>query len=443
MKTIKQWLRRLDNILASAGSRFLSNFTDFTPEDSPPHIRQKLLIDCSYLYSTHVNTGIQRVVRNIVRHIDPCAEQNNLELHTVALVNGGFIELDRDAVEDFEKLPKWKSIARRISRKLQLYTLSFFSREKIYRGDIVLLLDSSWYLPIWPSLEYAKKRGAHIVAVSYDLIPLSHPQFCDDRLQSVFAQWYEKSLHYVDGYLSISKSVMNELEVYLKKNGVDVKRYGFDSFTLGADFKQKQNSPQEVRKELHTLFDTLRSPYLTVSTIEPRKNHRYIFESFKRLWERNIDASWIIVGKKGWKTETLLDEIYTHEMYGEKLFLFSDLDDNELEYAYRHSKALIFASIVEGYGLPIIESLANGLPVLASDTPVHREVGGTKIDYFDISDPEALISLIAAIEKEDRTLIGVAPDNISVPDWEESARELLEKTLIITQKKRGESDHEA
>jgi len=436
LNTLKQWLRSLDYALASASSRLLSKFTDFTPEEPPPHIRQKLLIDCSYLYSTHINTGIQRVVRNIVRHIEPYAIRNGLELHTVALVNGRFVELDRHAIEHFEKLPTWRAAARRVLRKLRLFTLSFLSPEKIYRGDIVLLLDSSWYLPIWPSLEYAKKRGAHLVAVSYDLIPLSHPRFCDDRLQSVFGEWYERSLQYVDGYLAISKSVMDELENYLKENGVDLQRYGFDHFTLGSDFGDRQHDTQKVREELDTLYSTLHSPYLTVSTIEPRKNHRYIFESFKRLWEEGVDVSWVIVGKAGWKTEVLLDEIRNHSMYGKKLFLFNDLDDNELAYAYGHSKALIFASIVEGYGLPIIESLANGLPVLASDTPVHREVGGAQLHYFDIADPTALVSLVESIEKGNTKLANINPSTISIPNWEESARELLEKTLIITQQKR-------
>ena len=437
MRFVKDLLRSLDSIIATAGSRFLSLFTDFTPEPLPSGQRQKLLIDCSYLYSTSINTGIQRVVRNIVRNIEPWAAKNGLELHTVSLVNGGFVTLDRKYVESFEKLPGWRRVIRRMVRKISLFTLSLFSRETIYRGDILLLLDSSWYLPIWPSLEYAKRRGAHIVAVSYDLIPLSHPQFCDDRLQSVFAQWYEKTLLFVDGYLSISKSVEHELELYLRENGVDLEEYGFDSFTLGSDFRQKQESPQEVRKELRLLFDTVPSPYLTVSTIEPRKNHRYLFESFKKLWERGVDVSWIVIGKRGWKTETLLEEMQRHRMYGKRLFLFDDLDDTELEYAYRDAKALLFASIVEGYGLPIIESLANGLPVLASDTAVHREVGGEAVDYFDLSDPEAVVSLITAIERGEVKLIEADPKSISTPDWNESARELLEKTLIMTERKRS------
>ncbi len=432
MKQIKNSLRAIDKILASAGSWVTSKTTDYTMEKRPDSSRQKLLVDCTYLYSTNINTGIQRVVRNIIRNLEPCAAKKNMELCPVALVNGTFIRLDSAQIIHFQKKTTWFALATRIKRKIQLYFTSFMPTEKPYKEDIVLMLDSSWYLPIWPSLHYAKQRGAKIITVTYDLIPISHPQFCDDRLQKVFYQWYRDSLPYFDGYISISKSVMHDLKTYLKDQKIPIDKYQFDSFCLGSNFKDKHGKKEIVRDELISIFESKKSIYLTVSTIEPRKNHRYIFEAFKKLWEQEIDVTWVIVGKLGWKTEALVEEIRAHSAYGDRLQLFDDLNDDELEYCYRHSKALVFASIIEGYGLPIVESLANKLPVLASDTPVHKEVGGELVTYFDLSDLNALLLLIGDIEAEKRKLIQVDAEEIKMADWGESAQELLEKTLAMT-----------
>ncbi len=350
----------------------------------------------------------------------------------MALINGTLIKLDTAQIILFQKQTTWHALATRIKRKIQLYFRSFMPTEKLYQGDIVLMLDSSWYLPIWSSLHYAKKRGAKIITVTYDLIPISHPQFCDDRLQEVFDRWYRDSLPYFDGYLSISKSVMYDLKAYLKNQNVPIYRYQFDSFQLGSNFKQEHSKRETIRDDLIDLYENKKSIYLTVSTIEPRKNHRYIFEVFKSLWEQEVDVSWVIVGKIGWKTETLIEEMQAHSAYQDRLQLFDDLNDEELEYCYLNSKALVFASIIEGYGLPIVESLANKLPVLASDTPVHREVGGELVSYFDLSDPNALLLLISDIEAAKRELIQLNEKEIKIADWDESAQELLEKTLIMS-----------
>ena len=112
-----------------------------------------------------------------------------------------------------------------------------------------------------------------------------------------------------------------------------------------------------------------------------------------------------------------------------RLILFSDLNDKELLYSYKNAKMLLFPSIVEGFGLPIVESLTNGLPVLASNTPIHREVGGDKIGYFDISNPNDLANQIIGIERD-----GI-PDNLIVDknykwlDWRDSTEMLLKKVI--------------
>lgn len=431
---IKTLLRGTDKILSDLASTFISEKLNSSVTPRPDGTKQKFLVDCTYIYSTNVNTGIQRVVRNVLYHIEKYVEANNMELMCVALVNGTFIKIDKKQIEEYIPLSRPANILQRIKRKIALYKASFNQVERLYEDDILLMLDSSWYLNIWQSVAYAKEKGVSVIGVTYDLIPISHPQFCDDTLGKVFDEWYRLSMHYFDGYLSISETVMNILKSYLEKQSEDIHKYQFDYFTLGSDFEKASSDKIVPRDNLRTIYKANSSIYLTVSTIEPRKNHQFLFEVFKKLWAEGVDVSWVVVGRVGWKVNALLKDMKSHELYGKKMWILHDIDDEGLRYCYQHSKALLFPSIVEGYGLPIIESLNYGLPVLASDTPIHREVGGDNIDYFDIDDSNQLVGILSDIEDEKKELKYIVQENIVIPTWDESAKEVFEKTILLSLK---------
>ncbi len=82
-----------------------------------------------------------------------------------------------------------------------------------------------------------------------------------------------------------------------------------------------------------------------------------------------------MVGRVGWLCEDILIQLEKHTRRNRELFVFHDLSDAELQYCYSSSRGVIFPSIVEGFGLPIVEALWHGQKTFASDTPIHREVG--------------------------------------------------------------------
>lgn len=435
-QTIKAILRYIDKLFARMGSAVVSRMADKTKRPRPDGTAPKLYIDATYIYSTHINTGIQRVVRNIISHLKTHTEAKGIDLVTVALVNGALLKIEQEELEIFQHRSKITTVLERIRRKVTLYIASFARGEVPYEGDILLMLDSSWHLHVWPSVKYAKQRGASVIGVTYDLIPVTHPQFCDDVMEYYFTNWYRQSLHYFDGYIAISQTVMQNLITYFENENAAIERYGFDYFSLGADFDTRHSDGEAVRESLVELYRNKAPVYLTVSTIEPRKNHRFAYEAFKKLWKSYPEITWLIVGRSGWKTEALQQEMRKDKAYQDRLWILSDLNDAELRYCYRHSKALIFPSVVEGYGLPIIESLKNGLPVLASDTPIHREVGAEMIRYFDLAEPDSLALLIREIEGGILDPKEIKIEKITIPTWDQSARELLEKTITLSNQKK-------
>jgi alpha-1,2-rhamnosyltransferase len=296
----------------------------------------------------------------------------------------------------------------------------------VKEGDILLLLDSSWHNNIWPSVESIRDNGAKVVAVIYDLIPITHPQFCDAHLVKVFNSWFKDSVGMVDGFVAISDTVRQDVEQFLQQQKPDAfTPEQFDYFWLGTDFKHS-DTEEEVRGAIpqHMME---RPTYLIVSTIEPRKNHKTVLNAFEQLWQQGREVNLAFVGKPGWKVEKLLTRIRRHPENGKRLFHWQNLSDAELQYCYENARMLIFPSYAEGFGLPIIESLGHGLPVMASDIPIHREVGGERVAYFPVEDEQALAQMVANFEDN-----GI-PDALRVPEdfnwlnWQQATQQLMDK----------------
>jgi glycosyltransferase involved in cell wall biosynthesis len=299
---------------------------------------------------------------------------------------------------------------------------------KIRKDDVLILLDSSWHNDFFGTVQKLKKQGLTIVGVVYDLIPLTHPHFCDDGLVKVFESWFDWIIRYADGFMCISKTIAEEVKRFdfeRQKGTVDENRW-YDHFYLGAelDLAEKTKIPSE---RMTTIFPAGRSVYLFVGTIEPRKNHAYLLDAFDRLWEQGRDVSLCLVGKIGWKCETLIGRIENHPELDKRLFMLTGLTDSELEYCYSKAKALVYPSFVEGFGLPLIEALDRGLPVLASDIPVFREIVRDYAAYFDLSDPASLYRSIETFEstEERDKKASLAPWKWIT--WRDSASQLLNR----------------
>jgi glycosyltransferase involved in cell wall biosynthesis len=145
------------------------------------------------------------------------------------------------------------------------------------------------------------------------------------------------------------------------------------------------------------------------------------------LWARGVDSNLVIVGSKGWMTDDLEDQIQKHQEYGRRLFWLQGISDEMLEQVYHSVSALLAASQGEGFGLPLVEAAQHGLPIIARDIPVFREVAGEHAYYFRGTGAPALADALSAWLS-----LGDAPPfstGIPVLTWQESSRQLLDVVL--------------
>ena len=410
---------------------------------------KRILIDCTDIFLSNKNSGIQRVAKNICGNF----KRLGLDVQAVFLSRGKIYsfnleDLCKDAKENQRRSKHLivKSILTKLIEKLPYRAIYYLQRKilelnppkinkiqltDINKDDIIILADLSWGRDIWKSLQYAKKNGACITPIIYDLIQINYPHLVRKCYTKIFRDWLNRLFELSDSFICISEAVKNELIEYYKVNGYKIDSKHFSSFKLGCDFKQNDYNLNNVRQHLTELFDK-KSTYLMVSTIEPRKNHLFLLNTFSKLWNQGVDAQLCIVGKDSGKVPKTIRAMINHPQYNHKLYWFDDFNDDELIYCYKNSKALVFPSIVEGFGLPIVEGLYFGLPVLASDTPVHREVGNNMIKYFSLDNHNELVGIIERIEEGIESLPMLYSEKLKLTTWEESAKDFFEQILFIT-----------
>lgn len=125
--------------------------------------------------------------------------------------------------------------------------------------------------------------------------------------------------------------------------------------------------------------------FLSVGTIEPRKNHMLLLHIWRAMAERAPDATprLVLAGRRGWENEQVLDLLDRCPALRGHVVEVGRVGDHALAELIAGARAVLMPSFAEGFGLPVAEALAAGVPVIASDLPALRETGGDVPDYLD------------------------------------------------------------
>jgi glycosyltransferase involved in cell wall biosynthesis len=163
-----------------------------------------------------------------------------------------------------------------------------------------------------------------------------------------------------------------------------------------------------------------RPHFVVVGTIEGRKNHELLLKIWKRMAQADGTVPLlVIIGQRGWEAEATTAMLDTAaELKGNVLEL-GRCPDEDVASIIAGARALLMPSFAEGFGLPVVESLELGTPVIASDLPVFREIVGDIPTYLDSSDASAwedtIRSFVTDCPERTRQLDRIAAYH--PPDW--------------------------
>lgn len=234
-----------------------------------------------------------------------------------------------------------------------------------------------------------RRHGCSFVPLIHDLIPLLHPEFARQGHAERHRQRIATTAELADAIVVNSAATAADLEPWLSTRAVPPV---VAVAPLGITPPKVEDPPPCTR------------PYfVVVGTIEPRKNHLLLLNIWRQLAASlGPDAPrLVVVGRRGWENENVIDMLERCAAIDGVVRETGALPDHEIATMLRGARALLFPSFAEGFGLPLAEALALGVPVIASDLPALREVGGAAPDFLDPLDGAAWRSAVLDYARPD------------------------------------------
>lgn len=387
---------------------------DFPPPDRP----RQLLVDVSELHQRDAGTGIQRVVRSIL-------------LEWLSMCPVGWVVKPVYATRDELGYRYAQSIGER------LFGLREVSSNDVpveaLRGDVFVALDLQQYV-IAKQIEVLadwRRRGVEITYFVHDLLPVTLPQFFPGWAPAIHETWLH-AVAQADQAVCNSRTTANELRDWLDRNSSPAGRpLRIDWSHLGADLENAPGTtglPADADEVLAKVASTV--SVLMVGTIEPRKGHRQSLKAFERLWAQGAKINLVIVGATGWDMDEFTARLRNHPEAGKRLMRLDQVSDEYLDAIYQAGTCLLAASEGEGFGIPLIEAARHGLPIIARDLPIFREVAGEHAFYFP--DDRAANTIASCVEEWMKLFErGAHPtsDGFKWLTWKQSSARLLQLIL--------------
>jgi glycosyltransferase involved in cell wall biosynthesis len=369
---------------------------------------QDVLLDVTRLFARALDgimpTGVDRVTLAYVEHYHARAR--------AVLAEGRFVAVltKADSKKAFDALlhPKSssKAVVKRLIAKARL-TAWYGSKihERVLINTAHTGIDHKYYAA------GLRKLGVKLVFMVHDVIPITHPEFCRPNEKIKHHRRIDNMLSIGSGIITNSQSTLDTLQVETEKLNIPMLSSVVSHLAPG--FAPKSYGARQIQ-----------SPYFVMlGTIEPRKNHNLLF----RLWRKLVEdmgekaPKLVLIGRRGWECENAVDILDRSEFLRGFLIEKSECSDDELGDILHHAQAMLFPSLVEGYGMPIIEALMVGTPVIASDLPVFHEIAGEIPDYLDVLDGLGWLAYIKAY-MDDRNPLRTAQlermQQFTVPTWQ-------------------------
>jgi len=381
-------------------------------------LKRQLLVDVSELHQKDSGTGVQRVVRGYLKNLlnDPPRD---------FVVNPVYASLDHG----YRYASKFKD--------------TFLADDQLssgedcelrwQRGDIFLVLDCQHHVQLSQEAFFKELQADGVIVkfVVYDLLPIQFPTlFYDRTLPTLHQRWLQLAAN-GDGAICISKATEEALEGWIQSAGIDTSPY-FTTATnhIGSDLEGSRPTvgrPSNADSIINLI--KARTSFLCVSTIEPRKQQQLILNAVELLWNENQDVNLVLVGRLGWQSEALAQTLQTHPELNSRLFWLEGISDEFLAEIYQICSCVVAASLNEGFGLSLVEAAKYGVPIVANDIPVFREIADGHAEFFEAGQPEQLADMLGDWVHRFHEGRHIASKGLKPLTWQRSTEYLKQRLL--------------
>lgn len=299
-------------------------------------------------------------------------------------------------------------------------------------GSVLLELDTVWNNTLVDRAELyrgLRAQGVLIAALVYDLLPQTNPDWFEASMVAVSDRTLAAQRG-ADVVLAISQHTAAELRRWSGTLGGPLPEPVV--VELGADVASDGSPTDADRADAPLPHELVGRRYLlVVGTVEPRKNHRLLIEVMERLWVEHPEVWLVVVGRPGWRNDEVLRRLEGLEADGRPVRWLRACGDAQLATLYRHAHVVVVPSLTEGYGLPVIEALTRGVPVVASDGGALPEAGSGVVDHVPADDVEQWVAVLSAHlhDEELHRRRRAAAEAFRPPTWQATADQVAATLL--------------
>jgi glycosyltransferase involved in cell wall biosynthesis len=351
-----------------------------------------VLIDLSHTSHTRARTGIQRVARSLLSSLGeqalPITHDPHLRawrlLESWEQENLGAKTADRTRGAQWPLEAKMRARAQRWLRHRRTSHKSKFPE---HQGILVPEVFSAEAAQALPAL-FGATTGPR-VAIFHDAIALKFPELTPPKTVARFPAYLQELLAF-DGIAANSEDSRDSLIDYWKWAGV-AKIPQVTAISLGVDVREAA--------PVHPAPASALPVVLCVGSIEGRKNHVTLLAACEKLWERGMLFELRLIGLTHPQTgRVALEKINALKFAGRSLCYNGPLADSAVDTAYAECAFTVYPSVIEGFGLPVIESLAHGKPCVCSGRgAIGESARGGGCVAVDVTDASQLAATIARL----------------------------------------------
>lgn len=298
----------------------------------------------------------------------------------------------------------------------------------------VKLLNLLWHRLGWPQVErfvgpvdiahsptplMLPSRAPRIVTL-HDLYFLRHPESLHAEIRRDYGRLVRRHVNKADAVLSVSEATALD--------AVELLGLPRERLTVCWEDAAPIYDERPGEAELEASKQIADEPFLLfVGTIEPRKNLVALLDAFTLLQPRHPELKLVLAGERGWGCETF-DQALAGMQHPERVVITGYLDQVSLRSLYHRAIALVMPSHCEGFGLPLVEAMACGCPLVVSDNGSLPEIAGDAALIWRSGEPENLAQLLGEVVDDEDCRSGLVErgrERRSKFNWSESARRIL------------------
>lgn len=319
--------------------------------------------------------GMGNYIYNLVNNLAKLDKKNNYHIF-VSDKNREFFRIDQ---ENFRIINLGKGVTKGLNR----FLWEQISLPKYIRKHGIDILHS-------PGFVISLRSRVKNVLTIADMTFMNYPQVHTLFKRTYFSLFMPPSIKKADRVLAISESTKKDVIRAIKVNPEKIK---VTYLAYGKEFRVMDK--KKARELVNERYGIDKKFIIFVGMIEPRKNLPRIFKAFSELKKEGIPHKLVIVGKKGWKYKGMFRQINKLDL-GKDVMFTGYVPDSNLAILYNAADMLAYPCLYEGFGLPILEAMACGCPVITSNISSMPEVAGNAALLVD---PKEMMQIKSAMSK--------------------------------------------